>query len=102
MKMFRPVRTALVALGLVATLCGTPFTVGAAPQTAPPTRAQRGAQRGAQREQMVLQRSITQLETLRGRLQKAPSDFGGHKAKAIDAINLAMDELRQAINFDKK
>jgi hypothetical protein len=95
----RPVRTALVALGLVATLGATPFIVGAAPGSAPPAPAQRGAKREAH---PVLQRSITQLEGVKDRLLKAPDDFGGHRVKAIEAINLAMDELHQAINFDKK
>jgi len=32
-------------------------------------------------------------------LQKAPHDFGGHKAQAIAACNQAIDQLEQAIKF---
>jgi len=50
----------------------------------------------------VLERAVEQINNIKGRLQQAPKDFGGHKAKAIDALGLAADELRQAIQFDKK
>ncbi|HZR23887.1 MAG TPA: hypothetical protein VFA59_09895 [Vicinamibacterales bacterium] len=49
----------------------------------------------------VLERAIEQINNIKGRLQNAPKDFGGHKQKAIDALSLASDELRQAIQFDK-
>ena len=49
----------------------------------------------------VLARAMEQINAIKGRLQQAPKDFGGHKQKAIDALNLASDELRQAIQFDK-
>jgi hypothetical protein len=50
----------------------------------------------------VLERAIDQINNIRGRLQQAPRDFGGHKQKAIDALNLASDELRQGMQFDNK
>jgi hypothetical protein len=50
----------------------------------------------------ALQRAIEQIDHIKGRLQQAPKDFGGHKQKAIDALMLANDELRQAIQFDHK
>jgi len=50
----------------------------------------------------VLERAITQIENIKDHLQKAPHDFGGHKQKAIDALSIANDELRQAMQFDKK
>ena len=56
----------------------------------------------AQEKHPVLRNSIQQLEGIKDRLQKAPTDFGGHKAAAIESINHAMRELDQAIAFDKK
>ena len=50
----------------------------------------------------ALERAIEQITHVKGRLQEAPKDFGGHKQKAIEALNLATDELRQAIEFDKR
>ena len=57
---------------------------------------------GQNEKHPVLQRSIQQLENIKDHLQQAPSDFGGHKAAAIESINHAMNELHQAIAFDKK
>ena len=50
----------------------------------------------------ALERAIEQINNIKGRLQQAPKDFGGHKQKAIEALTLANDELRQAIQFDHK
>jgi hypothetical protein len=44
---------------------------------------------------------MQQIGNIRTHLQRAPKDFGGHKQKAIDALSLASDELRQAMQFDK-
>jgi len=49
-----------------------------------------------------LQQSVRQLEGVKDRLQKAPTDFGGHREAAVDAITRAISELRQAETFDKK
>jgi hypothetical protein len=50
----------------------------------------------------VLRNSIRQIETIKDHLQKAPSDFGGHRVAAIEALNHAISELQQAIQADKK
>jgi hypothetical protein len=49
----------------------------------------------------VLQRAMAQITNMKGRLQSAPKDFGGHKQKAIAALGLAFEELQQAVQFDK-
>jgi hypothetical protein len=49
----------------------------------------------------VLDRAIEQIDTIKGRLEGAPKDFGGHKQKAIDALTLAANELQQAKQFAK-
>ena len=50
----------------------------------------------------VLQNSMRQIEAIKDRLQRAPKDFGGHKEAAIDALNHALNELQQAVQYDKK
>jgi len=35
-------------------------------------------------------------------LENAAHDFGGHRVKAIEAIDRALEELRMALEFDKK
>jgi hypothetical protein len=50
----------------------------------------------------VLRQSIHQIEGIKDRLQKAPTDFGGHRERAVDALNHALGELRDALQADKK
>jgi hypothetical protein len=88
--MSQSICTSLVALGLAATLTGGAWTVQA-----------QGGKGGGERHP-VLQNSVHQLEGIKDRLQKAPTDFGGHREKAVDAISHAINELQQAIEFDKK
>lgn len=35
-------------------------------------------------------------------LEHADHDFGGHRVKAIEHVNAALDELHLALDFDKK
>jgi hypothetical protein len=49
----------------------------------------------------VLSAAIKQIEAVKDRLQKAPTDFGGHKETAVDALNHAESELGVAKVFDK-
>ncbi len=79
-------RGALV-VGMAAVLVGGAWTVEA---------------QGKKEKHPVLQQSIHQLEAIKDRLQKAPTDFGGHREKAVDAIGHAIEELNQAVAFDKK
>ncbi len=50
-----------------------------------------------------IQAAIRHLEQAKESLQKAPSKFGGHKAKALDLTDEAIRECREALRFaDKK
>ncbi|HEV2961235.1 MAG TPA: hypothetical protein VG649_05365 [Candidatus Angelobacter sp.] len=46
--------------------------------------------------------AIHELEEAKGELQRADHDFGGHRAEAIEAIDNALKQLRQALQYDKK
>jgi len=76
--MSQSIRTSLVALGLAAALTGGAWIVQ------------------AKEPHPVLQNSKRQLEAIKDRLQKAPTDF------AVDAIGHAISELDQAIQYDSK
>lgn len=45
--------------------------------------------------------AITELQAARQELQTAANDFGGHKAKAIKAVDNAIKQLKEAQKFDK-
>jgi hypothetical protein len=92
------IRASLIVFCLTVPLAGGAWTTGT-------VLAQTGqkAAAGARREgHPVLQSSVRPIEAIKDRLQKAPTDFGGHKEAAIDALNHAMNELNQAIQFDRK
>lgn len=46
--------------------------------------------------------AIVALERAKGHLQHAAHDFGGHRVEAIAAIDRALEQLRLALDFDKK
>jgi len=81
------IRTSVLALGLTAAFASGAWTVQA---------------QGGKEKHPVLRSSMNQLEGVRDRLLKAPTDFGGHREKAVDAISHAITELQQAIAFDSK
>jgi hypothetical protein len=88
--MRQSLRTGVLAIGLAAALAA-----GSA------WGAQAQGNKGDEKHP-VLANSMKQLEAIKDRLQKAPTDFGGHREKAVDAIGHAISELQQAIEFDKK
>ena len=45
---------------------------------------------------------MRQLEAGRDRVQKALTDFGGHREAAVDHDSRAINDLQQGIQFDKK
>jgi hypothetical protein len=91
--MTQSIRTTVAAIGLIAALTGG--TWGRQSVLA------QGGKNGREGHP-VLQSSMRQLENIKDRLQKAPTDFGGHREKAVDAIGHAINELQEAIQFDKK
>ena len=45
--------------------------------------------------------AIHELQEARTELQTANHDFGGHRAEAIEAVNNALKQLQQALQYDK-
>ena len=46
--------------------------------------------------------AIRELEAARAELQKAPHDFGGHRADAVKECDEAIRQLQLALQYDKK
>lgn len=46
--------------------------------------------------------AIHELEEAKKELQTAAHDFGGHRAEALEAVDNAIKQLRQALQYDKK
>ncbi len=48
-----------------------------------------------------LQKAIEELRDVKKHLEKAPHDFGGHRADAVKAVTEAIKQLELAVKFDK-
>jgi len=49
----------------------------------------------------AIRHAITSLENAKGYLQKASHDFGGHRADALASVEVALKQLRLALQYDK-
>jgi hypothetical protein len=102
-SMSQSIRTALIAFGITLALAGgTAGTPTLLAEAGPNGGAPQKQDRNGKEHHPVLQNAKRQLEAIKDRLQKAPTDFGGHREKAVDAITHAISELDQAIEFDKR
>jgi hypothetical protein len=45
--------------------------------------------------------AIRALENAKKHLQEAAHDFGGHRAEALESVDNAIKQLRQALQYDK-
>jgi hypothetical protein len=60
-------------------------------------------EKGEHRERHpMIHEAITKLRKAKEELEKANKDFGGHRVKAIQAIDIALQELKEALESDKK
>jgi hypothetical protein len=100
--MTRTIRRTFVGLACVAMLGvgGWNIQAAALKATTPVAGQKTGGKKGGDAHP-VLSAAIKQIEAVKDRLQKAPTDFGGHKETAIDALNHAESELEAAKAFDK-
>jgi hypothetical protein len=46
--------------------------------------------------------AIIELKEARRELKEADHDFGGHRVKALEAIDVAVEQMEKALKFDKK
>ena len=73
------------------------LAVSGGQMSAPSAPGQKGEQHP------VIRAAIKDLERTKDNLQnKAAQDFGGHRLKAIKAIDEALQELKQALEFEPK
>ena len=95
--------TAALAIALAA-LTFAPAAGFAAnpPQTATTPPQQGAAPPTAAGGHPVMHKAINQLERVKEELQNdASRDFGGHRARAVQLIDQAIQQLQQGIQYDK-
>jgi len=66
-----------------------------------PTRPARPVRGVVQEPHPQIMAAIRALEAARLHLQRAAHDFGGHRVKAIRAIDAALVQLKLALQYDK-
>ena len=49
-----------------------------------------------------IRHAIKALEAAKEDLEDASHDFGGHRAEALEAVNNAIKQLQEALQYDKK
>jgi hypothetical protein len=88
----------LTAVALSGALACTMTTLKAGDEGAPaqPTHKAEGKERHPQ-----IRRAIKALEEAREHLKKADHDFGGHRVKAIEDCDKAIEQLKLALQYDK-
>ena len=74
--------------------------LSAAPQQAA-TPLKKGAAVRRERHPEI-RRAIAALERAKTDLQRANHDFGGHRAEALEACNKAIEQLKLALEYDKR
>jgi len=50
----------------------------------------------------AIRAAINALEKAKVDLEHAAHDFGGHRAEALKAVDYAIKQLREALEYDKK
>jgi len=53
-------------------------------------------------KQPHMQKALTALENAEAALKQATADKGGHRAKALEHVKSAIDEVKAGIEFDNK
>lgn len=100
----KKVFVALFVAVLIGSMCFLPYALAENPAQAPvqkPPMAMREKGEPNERHPQI-HIAIRKLREAKQHLEKAAHDFGGHKAKAIQAIDQALRELEEALKFDRK
>jgi hypothetical protein len=63
---------------------------------------QKAEHRERKEQHPAIHAAMIKLRAAKANLEKAAHDYGGHRTKAIEAINAALRELEEALRMDKK
>ncbi len=92
--MLKKISVAVLTLGLLNLAPAISYAAGA------PTPAQ--VVKGDQERHPHIRAAIRELEEAKHELETAAHDFGGHRKEAIEAVDNAIRQLRQALEYDKR
>jgi hypothetical protein len=66
------------------------------------TRPQAAAARNRREPHPEIRKAIAALESAKNAMQHASHDFGGHRVAALAACDRAIEQLRLALQYDKR
>ena len=92
----------LVSCAAAALLALVPAHRAHAQAAQAPARAQGAARKERNEKHPRIHAAIRELQEAKKELQAAPHDFGGHRAEAVVAVDKAIEQLRLALEYDKK
>ncbi len=94
----------IATIGIGTALLGTGALVtnayGLQPQ--PTSGNKRGIRMERREKHPEIMRAMRNLEQAKRNLQNGAHDFGGHRAKALEHTEQALQECREALKFDKR
>jgi hypothetical protein len=79
-----------------------PAVQGVAAPTRPLPQQTTAAARERREPHPEIRKAITALERAKSDMQHASHDFGGHRVNAIAACDRAIEQLRLALQYDKR
>jgi len=85
-------------------LLALPLTLSTSAVAQTSTPAPKGGQMGGmgKEDHPHIGSAIKALENAKNQLSAAAHDFDGHRAKALEHVNQALEECREALRSDKK
>ena len=91
----------LTAVAIVFGLMSPALVLAQPPQEGKKEEAREERREGKEQHPHI-RAAIRELQEAKNELQRADHDFGGHRVEAIEAIDKALKQLREALQYDKK
>lgn len=79
-----------------------PMITSAAPHNGKETAAAAQVLKGSREAHPHIRAAIHELQEAKHELEIAAHDFGGHRKEAIEAVDNAIKQLKEALEYDKK
>jgi hypothetical protein len=79
-----------------------PVMTSAAPPNGKATTVTNQERKEGRERHPHIRAAIRELQEARHELETAAHDFGGHRKEAIEAVDNAIKQLREALEYDKK
>jgi hypothetical protein len=92
-------KTLVIASGISLSLMLFPLAQAAEPGTAPMEQPMMG-KKGERHPEM--HRALHALQNAKHDLEHAAHDYGGHRAKAVELTNQAINEIKEGLEYDRK